>query len=137
MINMFKSLLTMMFIILLLEGHVIQAADFFQVVNDDTSCLFQYQALPKCHHDNWTSEDKAVHVIACFISTTLINQLAIRSGDFSSGGGRYLSAGFVFTLGAVKEINDNGKRNNFFSWKDLSANILGITLAVILSAGSE
>jgi uncharacterized protein YfiM (DUF2279 family) len=137
MINICNKLLIIIFLILLLEGYEILAADSFQSVNYDSTSFIPSQALPEKYHNKWIAEDKAEHFIASFIGTTFINQLSIHSGDLSGDNARSLSVGFVFTLGLVKEINDNRKSNNFFSWKDLCADILGISLAVIISAGSD
>jgi uncharacterized protein YfiM (DUF2279 family) len=43
-----------------------------------------------------------------------------------------IAAGAVFTFGLGKEIYDSHKPNNRFSWKDLTANVFGIVVGIIL-----
>ena len=112
---------------------ICQANDCNRHKSCDFSKPFLLNNKYKMSQDSWFSEDKAKHFLASFISTVFINELYIHSFDESKKRSQFVSGGFVFTIGFLKEINDYSEDNNFFSWKDLNANILGICLGIIVS----
>ena len=83
-------------------------------------------------HDQWFSADKGYHVIGSMISTTLIGQISLRSFNNSVKKSRVIGAGTTFTLGLAKEIYDSKSPKNYFSWKDLAANGVGIIIGIII-----
>jgi uncharacterized protein YfiM (DUF2279 family) len=82
--------------------------------------------------DQWFSADKGYHVLGSMISTTLIGQISSRGFDNSIEKSKAIGAGTTFTLGLAKEIHDSQKPKNYFSWKDLTANGVGIIVGIIL-----
>jgi uncharacterized protein YfiM (DUF2279 family) len=134
---MVQILLKNIYLLLVLDLLSVQAEDFYQPLYPDTGHFFSSCSRQKRYLDRWISEDKAMHVIGSFVSTIFINQVSMRSYEQSRNRSNQISASFVFTLGLLKEMSDHRKKNNFFSWKDLTANILGITLAIIVSTGED
>ena len=45
---------------------------------------------------------------------------------------KMISAGITISLGIVKEIVDGSKTNNRFSWKDLVADLIGVTIGLVI-----
>lgn len=82
--------------------------------------------------DRWFGADKGYHVIGSMISTTMIGQISLRGFDNSVEKSKAIGAGATFTLGMVKEIYDSQKPKNYFSWKDLAANGVGIIIGIII-----
>jgi uncharacterized protein YfiM (DUF2279 family) len=66
------------------------------------------------------------------ICTTGIANSFIQFADIKKDKSVQFSAGLTFAIGVSKEIWDGQKKNNHFSWKDLSANVIGIIVGVIL-----
>jgi uncharacterized protein YfiM (DUF2279 family) len=82
--------------------------------------------------DRWFTPDKGYHVIGSMISTTFIGQVSIRGFDNSVTKSKAIGAGTTFVLGISKEIYDSSRPNNYFSWKDLTANGVGILIGIII-----
>jgi uncharacterized protein YfiM (DUF2279 family) len=82
--------------------------------------------------DRWLSPDKGYHVMGSMIGTTLVGQISLRGFGNSVEKSQAIGAGATFTLGFVKEIFDSNKPQNCFSWKDLTANGVGIIIGIIL-----
>ena len=82
--------------------------------------------------DNWFSEDKARHVAGSMIATTFSAQIAMRRFNLSHKEAIQYGIGITFSFGLAKEVFDHTRPNNFFSWKDLIANVVGITIGVML-----
>lgn len=82
--------------------------------------------------DIWLSEDKARHLAGGMIATTFSAQIAMRRFNVSHKEAIRYGIGITFSLGIAKEVFDHTSPNNFFSWKDLIANMVGITIGVIL-----
>jgi len=80
--------------------------------------------------DKWLAWDKLEHLgISAFFSATLYNV----SHDFYYNDQKssiYLSSGLTFSLGLGKEFYDRKIRKSKFSYKDLTADILGIGLGL-------
>jgi uncharacterized protein YfiM (DUF2279 family) len=82
--------------------------------------------------DQWFSPDKGYHVMGSLIGTTLIGQISIRGFGNSVENSKVIGACTTLALGFSKEIYDSGKSQNYFSWKDLTANGVGIIIGIIL-----
>ncbi len=80
--------------------------------------------------DKWIAWDKLEHLgISVFFSATLYNV----SHDFYYNDRRSslcLSSGLTFSLGLGKEFYDRKVRRTKFSYKDLTADVLGIGLGL-------
>jgi len=84
------------------------------------------------HNDRWISVDKGYHLIGSIISTTGITNLNIRFAKIENDKSLFIGAGFTLSLGLGKEFWDGRQENNYFSWKDLTADILGILIGSLL-----
>lgn len=82
--------------------------------------------------DTWFSPDKGYHLVGSMIGTTFFGQISQHGFSSNSQESRYIGAGITFSLGLAKEIYDCGKPNNIFSWKDLTANCVGIMIGIVL-----
>jgi len=81
---------------------------------------------------SWFSADKGYHIVGSMICTTFIGELSKKRFDSTPQKAQIIGAGTTFSLGLAKEIYDSGKPNNIFSWKDLSANCVGILIGMLL-----
>jgi putative lipoprotein len=82
--------------------------------------------------DIWFAQDKARHLIGSLYGTVLIGQVGKRFGEYSLSKSNTIAVGSVFIFGLAKEIYDAQKPTNFFSWKDITANAVGILIGIIL-----
>ncbi len=82
--------------------------------------------------DSWFGDDKIRHLAGSMILTTFSAQVARQRFNVSQKNAVLIGAGFSFSLGLAKETLDQTKPDNIFSWKDLIADIAGITLGVLL-----
>ena len=91
------------------------------------------QAAAKHRPDKWLAPDKALHVAGSMIVMTALSVNLHRRAGFSRK--KALGSGFAFTfsLGIAKEIWDGSKTDNYFSYKDLSANIIGACIGAFLA----
>ena len=87
---------------------------------DYNSEIINYQ-----EHDSWLGSDKIKHFSGSFLLTIFSHSLLNNDYQFK----KELSATIVLGVGLSKEIIDSKKKNNFFSIKDLVANITGVGLA--------
>lgn len=82
--------------------------------------------------DSWISIDKGQHLIGSFVGTILISKINNRHFDVNKTNSNNLGMGIMFSIGLSKEILDKQKPENMFSWKDMTANITGILLAIAI-----
>jgi uncharacterized protein YfiM (DUF2279 family) len=82
--------------------------------------------------DSWFGDDKIRHLAGSMMLTTFSAQVAKQRFNVSQKNAVIFGAGFSFSLGLAKETVDQTKPDNIFSWKDLIADIAGITLGVLL-----
>ena len=82
--------------------------------------------------DRWIAVDKGYHLIGSIISTTGISNSCMQFVDIKKEKSIRMGAGITFALGLGKEFWDGHKNDNSFSWKDLSADILGIIIGTLL-----
>lgn len=75
------------------------------------------------------SADKGQHFIGSFISTLFISKFNEKYFNFNHSKSKNIGIGISFSIGLSKEILDSQKPRNFFSFKDLVANIAGILAA--------
>ncbi|GAB4366822.1 MAG: hypothetical protein Kow0042_07000 [Calditrichia bacterium] len=76
--------------------------------------------------------DKIQHFTMSLISTVLFYKLSETELKINPGPSKQIAAGLTFGLGIAKEIRDSTRRNNYFSLKDLLANLAGIGVGMIL-----
>ena len=84
------------------------------------------------NNDRWISVDKGYHLIGSLISTIGITNSCMQFADIRKDKSMQIGVSCTFTLGVGKELWDSRKKNNFFSWKDLSADVLGILIGIFL-----
>ena len=82
--------------------------------------------------DRWIAVDKGYHLIGSIISTTGISNSCMQFVDIKKEKSIRMGAEITFALGLGKEFWDGHKNDNSFSWKDLSADILGIIIGTLL-----
>jgi len=82
--------------------------------------------------DLWFSPDKGYHVLGSMIGTTLVGQISIKHFNNSMKKSQLIAAGTTITIGFAKEIYDSERPDNYFSWKDLAADGVGIIIGIIL-----
>ena len=82
--------------------------------------------------DHWIASDKGRHLVGSMLTTILMTKVSERQLNMSSDGARYVGISVTFTLGLGKEILDDRKPGNLFSVKDLTANITGIIIGLII-----
>jgi len=124
------------FILIGFLGIVFQSGNILYA-NDTPEALISYfksfgKEEKKEVDDRWFSADKGFHVMGSMISTTLIGQISLKGFDNSIEKSKVIGAGTTFTLGLAKEFYDSQKPKNYFSWKDLAANGVGIIVGIIL-----
>lgn len=81
--------------------------------------------------DPWLGPDKALHLGASFLGTVSTQYVLTSKGDMSEDGALPISVSVVLSAGLVKELIDaNRQHDPLFSWKDLTADAVGILLAI-------
>jgi len=106
---------------------VMSRSGFGQNLLEDSTAVASYH-----FQDNWLGEDKAHHFILSFMLTfwgTMQHDLLHHHGSDQA---IRAGTGFSFALGLAKEVRDSRIPNNQFSLKDLTADLLGIGLAIWL-----
>jgi uncharacterized protein YfiM (DUF2279 family) len=82
-------------------------------------------------NDDWLGGDKAKHLLASMLLTGAITYYYQHHQEQSYENSAMLGIGLTFSLGIAKEIRDGQEPNRTFSWKDMTANIIGIVLGVV------
>lgn len=82
--------------------------------------------------DEWLARDKGLHLAGSFISTGLITLSTNRFLKGDKDQSKYIAVTITFALSLSKEIYDSRLSDNHFSFKDLTADILGISLALLV-----
>ena len=82
--------------------------------------------------DPWLGVDKAVHLVGSMISVTGTAVSLQRLCQQSRQDAKVIGFGFTITLGLGKELMDMRKPGGFFSYKDLTADIAGSIIGIIL-----
>lgn len=76
--------------------------------------------------------DKGKHLIGSFMVTVASAKLADRFFDMPVSKSRNAGAILAFSIGFGKELQDQTKADNRFSWQDLAADIGGIALGLLV-----
>lgn len=82
--------------------------------------------------DKMWAPDKAKHAMTTLMATVFMVKTLQEQTGLNHASRRYISAGFTLSLGISKEMWDGQKPGNHFSWRDLFADAVGITLGWIL-----
>lgn len=82
-------------------------------------------------NDSWIGQDKLKHfTVSAWIG--MMSSLELQQQNVSKEESLKYAAGFTLAVGIAKEIYDNTKDNNIFSYKDLIWDCLGITFFLFL-----
>ena len=82
--------------------------------------------------DKWFAIDKLQHFsYSCLISLGC-QYVLVNKQNNTEDESLPISSALSFSAGLLKELNDNRGKNGFFSWKDMVANIAGITVAAVI-----
>ena len=82
--------------------------------------------------DKWLALDKALHVTGSMIFMSAVSINLQRRAAFSQKKALQVGFGFTFALGTAKEIWDGSRTDNYFSYKDLSADFIGACIGAFL-----
>jgi len=82
--------------------------------------------------DAWFGTDKARHLIGSFILSGLSQMSLQRYARRDIRSSKAIGFGLSISVGLGKEIWDSSRKDNIFSYKDLTADILGSLLAVFI-----
>jgi putative lipoprotein len=82
--------------------------------------------------DNWLSSDKGMHLVGSFIAAGITANSFKRFAEYSDNKSVNIGVSFSIGLGLIKEVYDGQQRKNRFSYKDLSADLLGSFLAYLV-----
>ena len=79
--------------------------------------------------DNWLAKDKGMHFVGSFIVSGVTTLSLKRFAGYSNIKSVNIGVTFSVGLGFIKEIYDGQQEKNRFSYKDLTADVLGCFLA--------
>jgi uncharacterized protein YfiM (DUF2279 family) len=82
--------------------------------------------------DKFFAPDKAQHLMGSLISTVFFYKIFEGPAGANSTDSKYLAGGLTLSIGISKEILDSSDLKNHFSWKDLIADIAGISLGFVI-----
>jgi len=81
--------------------------------------------------DSWFGIDKVQHFLVSALLTTAGYATAREGCDYSKPHSLYFGSGMAFGLGVAKEVHDHTSKTGNPSFKDLTANALGIGFAAL------
>ena len=82
--------------------------------------------------DGWFARDKGLHLAGSFISTGFFTMSSERFMDIKKSKSRVIGLSVSISLSLGKELYDSNQQNNHFCFKDLTADMLGIALALLV-----
>lgn len=83
-------------------------------------------------NDPWFARDKALHLSYSFLWTLSSQYVLAHKTALSHNESIPWALTSGFTIGLTKELYDHRRPQNAFSWRDMTANALGIGLAAAL-----
>lgn len=83
-------------------------------------------------HDVWFAPDKGLHFLGSMMLTIASAKTLEQHFNFKRKKSLKFAVGFTVSLGIAKELNDARQKNNFFSWKDLTADCFGMILGRLI-----
>ena len=128
----FKKFCWMILLILSYWQGVAAAEKFNSALLLSTVRSDTLQISQKSAGDSWVGRDKGLHLIGSMISTIALSKTSQTFFDKSRSQSLKLGISITFELGLRKELWDSTKKNNKFSYKDLTANIIGILIGSAL-----
>ncbi len=82
--------------------------------------------------DEWLAKDKGMHLVGSFITTGVTTLSLKRLAGYSDTKSVNLGITFSLGLGLSKELYDGQQEKNRFSYKDLTADLIGSVLAYLV-----
>ncbi len=82
--------------------------------------------------DAFFAPDKGKHFMASLYSTVFIAKLSEKTVSIDKDKARSFAVCITLGLGVAKEFADKHKTGGFFSWKDLLADLAGISVGLII-----
>ncbi len=82
--------------------------------------------------NGWFSYDKGYHVLGSFMLTVATSKAIEQYSDKDEHSARVWAASITVAFGLSKEIYDSTRPLNHFSYKDFIADLIGITLGLVL-----
>ncbi len=86
----------------------------------------------KVHNDRWLARDKASHLAVSAALVGLSYHLLCYEQRKSGSSSRNLAAGISLGWGLAKETRDASRPGNHFCFKDLTADLLGAGLGILI-----
>ncbi len=83
-------------------------------------------------NDPWLARDKALHLSYSFLWTLSSQYVLTHKTALSHNEAIPWALTSGFTIGLTKELYDHRRPQNVFSWRDMTANAVGIGLAAAL-----
>ena len=115
-ISVFKKFFFLFVIYSLLFG-VLNAQDSSQTTN---------------HSDIFFAQDKGRHFIGSLMLTVLSAKITEHHFKQSRRNSKQVGAVVSFSIGLGKEVHDQSRANNRFSWKDMAVNVSGIIVGLLI-----
>lgn len=78
--------------------------------------------------DRWIAPDKGLHLLGSMMLTVAGSKTLQQNFGVKSQASKTWAMSFTFCLGVGKEVRDSTRPHNIFSWKDLTADIIGILI---------
>ncbi len=94
---------------------------YMEIVNPDT-----------VKNNSWFAIDKGQHFASSFIGTILLTKVNNRYLNIDKSNSKKIGISIILSVGLTKEVFDSQKVNNFFSWKDILANIAGVIAGIAI-----
>jgi uncharacterized protein YfiM (DUF2279 family) len=84
------------------------------------------------YEDSWFAPDKGRHLIGSMVTTIFLTKIGERDWNMRSGDSRLMGVTITLSLGIGKEFIDQKNPRNIFSFRDLTADITGIVLGLLI-----
>jgi len=82
--------------------------------------------------DKWLAPDKLKHFSTSLFMTTTLFYGQSRIFNVQAERANQKAVGLTISLGVLKEWRDSRQPENYFSWRDLAIDILGVSTAVLI-----
>ena len=77
--------------------------------------------------DSWLGKDKMSHLVVSTVVSAAVTRIAQDNGA-SDCKAPVIGLSFAMVVGAGKEIHDKRIKGTYYSWKDMTWNLLGSTI---------
>ena len=128
-----KSFVVIIFLALIMSTffHVAKSKESVLLLKNK-SAAFKADKITFTVTDYWFSRDKTHHFLTSAFLTTAGFYFFREQSRWSNLNSQQGAVCFSLSLGLIKEIRDGRKKTNDFSWKDLTVDILGSVLGLVI-----